>query len=85
MLRKIFWSKRDKVPEELRRLHNEELYNLYCSQNIILVIKSKIMRRAGHVALMGEGGAYMVGMFKWWDGTWTGLIWLRIGTGGRLL
>jgi hypothetical protein len=53
--------KRDEVTEEWRRLHNEELYDLYCSQNIIRVIKSRRMRRAGHMALMGEGrGAYRV-------------------------
>jgi hypothetical protein len=37
-----------------RRLHNEELRNLYCSPNIIKVIKSRRMRGAGHVARMGE-------------------------------
>jgi hypothetical protein len=37
-----------------RRLHNEELHNLYASSNIIRVIKSKKMRWAGHVALMGQ-------------------------------
>jgi len=37
-----------------RRLHNEKLYNLYTSPNIISVIKSKMMRWAGHVAHMGE-------------------------------
>jgi RNA:NAD 2'-phosphotransferase (TPT1/KptA family) len=85
VLRKIYESKREKVAEELGRLHNKKLYNLYCSQNIVLVIKSRIMRRAGHVARMGEKKIYMIQMFKWWDGTWTGLIWLRIGTGGGLL
>jgi hypothetical protein len=37
-----------------RRLHNEELHNLYASSNIISVIKSKRMRWAGHVACVGE-------------------------------
>jgi len=90
VLKKIFGSKMDKVPEELGRLLNERLCNLYCSQNIIMVIKSRIMRRAGHVARTG-GGENIYGritlsrMFKWWDGTWTGLIWPRIGTGCGLL
>ena len=54
MLRKIFGSKRDEVTGEWRRLHNEELNDLYCSPNIVRVIKSKRMRWAGHVARMGE-------------------------------
>jgi len=37
-----------------RRLHNEELNDLYSSPNIVRVIKSRIMRWAGHVARMGE-------------------------------
>jgi hypothetical protein len=45
----------------LRRLHNEELYDLYSSTNIIWVIKSRRMRWVGHVAHMGEmRGAYRV-------------------------
>jgi len=44
-----------------RKLHNEELNDLYCSPNIIRVIKSRRMRWAGHVARMGEGrGVYRV-------------------------
>jgi hypothetical protein len=37
-----------------RRLHNEELHNLYSSPSIIIIIKSRMMRWAGHVARMGE-------------------------------
>jgi hypothetical protein len=51
VLREIFGLKRD---EEWRRLHNEELYDLFCSPNIILVIKSSIIRWVGHVARMGK-------------------------------
>ena len=39
---------------EWRKLHNEELNDLYCSPNIVRVIKSRIIRWAGHVARMGE-------------------------------
>ena len=44
---------RDDVTGEWRRLHNEELNGLYSSPNIVGVIKSRRMRWAGHVALMG--------------------------------
>jgi len=48
--------------EEWRRLHNEELNDLYSSPNIVRVIKSRTMRWAGHVARMGKGrgGVYWV-------------------------
>ena len=45
---------------EWRRLHNEELNDLYSSPNIVWVIKSRRMRWAGHVARMGESGVYRV-------------------------
>jgi hypothetical protein len=61
VLRRIFGPKRDEVTGEWRRLHNEELNNLYSSPNIVRVIKSRRMRWAGHVARMGEGrGAYRI-------------------------
>ena len=53
VLRGIFVPRRDKVTGEWRRLHNEELNDLYCSPNIVRVIKSRRMRWAGHVACMG--------------------------------
>jgi hypothetical protein len=92
-----------------RRLHNEELNDLYSSPNIIRVIKSRRMRLVGHVARMGEkrvayrilvgrpdgrrplgrprpnGRIILKSVFKKWDGTWTGLSWLSIETGGGLL
>jgi len=60
VLRKIFGPRRDEVTGEWRRLHNEELNNLYSSPNIVRVIKSGRMRWAGHVARMGERGVYRV-------------------------
>ena len=57
----IFGPKRDQVTGEWRKLHNEELNDLYCSPNIVRAIKSRRMRWAGHVARMGEGrGVYRV-------------------------
>jgi hypothetical protein len=59
VLRRIFGPKRDEVTGEWRRLNNKELYALYSSPNIILVIKSRRLRWAGHMARMGERrGAY---------------------------
>jgi hypothetical protein len=44
VLSRIFGPKRDEVTGEWRKLHNEELYDLYSSPNIVRVIKSRIMR-----------------------------------------
>jgi hypothetical protein len=54
VLRRIFGPKRDEVTGEWRKLHNEELHDLYSLPSIIRIIKSKKMRWAGHVARMGE-------------------------------
>jgi hypothetical protein len=53
VLRRIFGPKRDDVAGDWRKLHNEELHNLYSSPNIIRMIKSR-MRWPGYVARMGE-------------------------------
>jgi hypothetical protein len=54
VLRRMFGPKRDEVTGEWRKLHNGELNDLCCSPNIVLVMKSRKMRWAGHVARMGE-------------------------------
>ena len=53
VLRGIFGPRRDVVTGKWRKLHNEELNDLYCSPNIVQVFKSRRMRQAGHVARMG--------------------------------
>jgi len=61
VLRRIFGPKRDEVTAEWRKLHNEEVIDLYSSPNIIRLIKSRRMRWAGHVSRMGERrGVYRV-------------------------
>ena len=62
VLRRIFGPRRDKITGEWRKLHTEELNDLYCSPSIVRVIKLR-MRLAGHVACMGRGEAYS-GL--WW-------------------
>jgi len=68
-LKRVFGRKRDKETREWRRLHNEELNDLYCSPSIVRVIKSRRMRWTGHVARMGRGEAY--------TGFWWGNLRLR--------
>ena len=59
VLRKILGPKRDEVKGVMRRLHNEELYTLYSSPNIVWVIKSRRKGMAGRVTRMGDRrGAY---------------------------
>jgi hypothetical protein len=60
VLRRTFGPKRDKVAGRWRKLHNEELNYLYSSPSIFRVIKSRRMRRAGHVARIGE----MTGVYR---------------------
>ena len=59
--RGVFGAERDEVTGEWRTLHKEELYDPYCSPNIVRVNKSRRMRWAGHVACMGERrGVYRI-------------------------
>jgi hypothetical protein len=54
VLRRIFGPKRDEVTGEWRKLHSEELHNLFSSPDIIRQVKSRRMRWAGHVVCIGE-------------------------------
>jgi hypothetical protein len=54
VLRGIFRPKRDAVIGGWRKLHNEEVHNLYCMPSIIIIVNSRDMRWVGHVALMGK-------------------------------
>jgi hypothetical protein len=64
MLRRIFGPKRDEVTGGWRKLHNKELHNLYSSPSVIRMIKSRMMRWAGHVARMGRRGILIR---LWWE------------------
>ena len=55
VLRRVFGPKRDEVTGEWRKLHKEELRDLYSLPNVVRVVKSRRMRWAGHVARMGVG------------------------------
>jgi hypothetical protein len=54
VLGRIFGPKRDEGTGDWRKLHNEELHNLYSSPSLVRIIKSRRMRWAGHVARLGE-------------------------------
>jgi hypothetical protein len=59
VLRRIFGPKRDEVTGVWRKLHNEDLHNLYSSPSMIRMIKSRRVRWAGHVARMGRKGMHI--------------------------
>jgi hypothetical protein len=59
MLRRIFGPKKDEVTGDLRKLHNEELHNLYSSLSIIRMIRSRRMKWTGNVARMRKGGIHI--------------------------
>ena len=79
VLRSIFGPKRNEVTVEWRKLHSEELNNLYSSPNIVRVIKSK-MRWAGNVARMGEGRV----VYRWGN-LREGDHWGDPGVDGRII
>jgi len=82
VLRKIFGPKRDEVTWEWSRLHNEDLNDLYTTPNFVLVIRSRRMRWAGHVARMGEEmGVYRVLVGKPEKGD----HWGDLGVGGQII
>jgi hypothetical protein len=64
VLRRIVGPKRVEVTGERRKLHNEELHDLYSSPSIIRIIKARRMRWAGHVARMGIRGTRID---CWWE------------------
>jgi hypothetical protein len=63
VLRRIFGSKRDEVTGGWRKLHNEELHNLYSSRNTVRIIKFMRMRWAGHVTRMGPKKGMHIGFW----------------------
>jgi hypothetical protein len=64
VLRRIFGPKRDEVTGEWRKVHNEELHDVYSSPSTIRIIKSRRMRWAVHVARMGRRGTRID---YWWE------------------
>jgi len=82
VLRRIFGPRREEVTGEWRRLHKEELIDLYFSPNIVRVIKSRKMRWAGHVARMGEG---RVCIGSWWGNWRDGDHWGDLGVDGWII
>jgi hypothetical protein len=59
MLRRIFGPTRGEVTGDWKKLHNEELHNLYSLPNIIIIIKSMRIKWAGHIAGMGRRGMHV--------------------------
>ena len=81
VLRRIFGPRRDEVTGEWRRLHNEELNELYSLPNFGRLIKSR-MRWAGHVARMGEERG-CIG--SWWGNRRKGDHWGDLGVDGWII
>ena len=82
MLKRIFVRRRDEVTGEWRRLHNEELNDLYSSRSIVRVIKWRRMIWAGHVASMGEERG-CIG--SWWGNQREGDHWGDLGIDGWII
>ena len=82
VLRRIFGPRRDEVTGEWRRLHNEELSDLYSSPNIVRVITSRRMRWAGDVARIGEE---RVRIGSWWGNRRERDHWGDLGVDGWII
>jgi len=82
VLRRIFGPRRDEVTGEWRRLHNEELNDLYTSPNIVREIKSRRMRWTGHVARMDEERG-CIG--SWWGNRGERGQWGDLGVDGWII
>ena len=82
VLRGIFGPKGDEVTRERRKLHNEERNDLYCSPNVVRVIKWRRMRWAGHVARMGEERG-CIG--SWWGNRRERDHWGNLGIDGWVI
>jgi len=83
VLRVLFGRRTDEVMGEWRRLHNEELNDLYSSPNIVRVINSRRMRWAGHVACMGEERGGCIG--SCWGNRRGGDHWGDLGVDGWII
>ena len=83
VLRRIFGPRRDEVTGDWRRLHNEELNDLYCSPNIVRMIKWRRMRWAGHVAYTPYTSPWCIG--SWWGNRREGDHWGDIGVDGWII
>ena len=82
VLRRIFGLKRNEITGEWRKLHNEELNDLYCSPNIVSVTKSRRMRWAGLIGHMGERRGCTGG---WWGNLRERGHWGDQGLDGRII
>ena len=82
VLKRVFGPRSDELTGERRRLHNEELNDFYSSPYILMVIKSRRMRWAGHVARMVEERG-CIG--SWWGNRREGDHWGDLGVDGRVI